>query len=134
MNDFNNVGAFHKKFGLPVAERYTVPHGISRELQQFRLRFLREELEELDKAYAEDSLPDIADALVDLVYVALGTAHLHGLPWEALFDEVQRSNMQKVRAQHVGDSKRGSIFDVVKPKGWQAPLIEEVLAEYGWNE
>jgi predicted HAD superfamily Cof-like phosphohydrolase len=134
MNDFDNVGAFHRKFGLPVAERYTVPHGISRELQQFRLRFLREELEELDKAYAEDSLPDIADALVDLVYVALGTAHLHGLPWEALFDEVQRSNMQKVRAQHAGDSKRGSTFDVVKPEGWQAPLIEEVLCEYGWDE
>jgi hypothetical protein len=53
-------------------------------------------IEERDDNKPTD-LPKIADALVDLVYVALGTAHLHRLPWEALFTEVQRANVTKER-------------------------------------
>ena len=79
-------------------------------------------------------LPKIADALVDLVYVALGTAHLHGFPWAALFAEVQRANMTKERAKPDGsDSARGSSFDVVKPEGWRGPAMVEVLMRAGWK-
>lgn len=98
VSNFAAVGAFHVRFGLPNVHTDGVePEHISLELQQFRLRFLREEVEELQRAYDNRDLPGIADALVDLVYVALGTAQLHGLPWQELFEEVQRANMCKER-------------------------------------
>lgn len=118
--DFELVRVFHEKFGLPTQGRRP-PEAISSELVDFRLKFLLEELLELAEAYGrtlvvdapldggglrfikteasnEQDLPAAADALVDLVYVALGTAHLHSFPWRRLFDEVQYANMQKVRA------------------------------------
>ena len=42
---------------------------------------------------------DHYDALIDLTYVAMGTAYMMGLPWQDLWDEVQRANMSKVRAK-----------------------------------
>ena len=79
-------------------------------------------------------LPKIADSLIDLVYVALGTGHYHHLPWQALFKEIQRANLSKERAAKDGsDSMRGSSFDVVKPKNWHGPAIIEVLMKAGWK-
>jgi predicted HAD superfamily Cof-like phosphohydrolase len=67
----------------------------------------------------------MGDALIDLVYVALGTADLMGLPWEKMFEEVQRANMAKERAKSADESMaktgRGHVLDVVKPAGWTPP-------------
>jgi len=131
ISDFESVRAFHEKFGLPIGD--ALPDLVSDEVRDFRLKFLQEEMDELREAYAKQSLPDIADALVDLVYIALGTALFHGLPWPALFAEVQRANMTKVRASRAEDSKRGSAFDVTKPEGWQPPDIVQVLMDHGWK-
>jgi len=107
MSDFfKDVGDFHAKFGLDhvmcnreetCASPGPDPRQISAELREFRLIFLEEELRELREAYTAEDLPGIADALVDLVYVALGTAHLHGFPFDELWAEVQRANMAKER-------------------------------------
>ena len=134
MSDFSEVGRFHQKFGLPVVnevDRETVnPKLVPREVFEFRLRFLREELRELTQAYEDGDLEVIADSLVDLVYVALGTAHFHGLPWEELFAEVQRANLSKERAVSSEHSKRGSSLDVVKPAGWTPPQVGRILLEH----
>lgn len=50
--------------------------------------------------------------------------------WDELWTDVQRANMSKVRAERPSDSKRGSVWDVVKPAGWIAPRTEEILAKY----
>lgn len=103
-------------------------------------------------------LPKIADALVDLVYVALGTGHMHGLPWAKLFAEVQRANATKERCgidhkfedrghpvdldscdcdgcgrPRIEHSLRGSAHDVIKPEGWRPPAIIETLMQAGWR-
>ena len=132
MKNFNAVGWFHERFGLPHQGDKREPHLISKELSDFRLQFLQEELDELREGYEKEDLVKIADALIDLVYVALGTAHFHHLPWEELFDEVQRSNLEKIRADNKSQSRRNSVFDVVKPKEWQPPRIALVLSRYGW--
>lgn len=133
--DFNLVGSFHRKFGLPIAGESADPHVISRDVAAFRWRFLMEEMGELLTAMNRDDLPGIADALVDLVYVALGTAHYYGLPWEDLFAEVQRANMTKERAASDGsNSKRSSALDVIKPPGWQPPQLAPILERYGWTK
>lgn len=134
-SDFNSVGDFHHKFGLTsVTHSLPHPHKLPVELLLFRYKFMREELEEFLEAYIKGDLPKQADALVDLVYVVLGTAHLMGLPWHELFEEVQRANMAKERAKADGsNSTRGSSFDVVKPPGWTPPDIEDVLLRNGWD-
>lgn len=162
-SDFDSVGDFHKKFGVPVydGEQPTMIHGA---MLEFRIKFMIEELREYAEACGYNlevnvhrrylpngrSLPLAADSLVDLSYVVLGTAHLHNLPWPALFAEVQRANMSKIRCgiNHlaIGEpncetcgkpsvlhSKRGSELDVIKPPGWTPPDIDGVLRKNGWE-
>src|SRR6188472_1454666 len=101
-SDFHDVGDFHEKMGLPNNPRR--PQHPTRELLQFRLNFLLEELMEIVEgagAYVEviegagilqDArvvLPDtdhwdhaqVFDGLIDLNYVSHGLAHIEGYPW-----------------------------------------------------
>ncbi len=50
--------------------------------------------------------------------------------WDELWSDVQRANMSKVRAERPSDSKRGSVWDVVKPAGWVAPRTAEIVNKY----
>lgn len=50
--------------------------------------------------------------------------------WNKLWDDVQRANMSKERALKASDSKRGSTWDVVKPKGWIPPRTEEIVNSF----
>lgn len=124
MSEYEDLLDFHDKFGMPESPH---PRILEPELMNFRIDFLEEELAEIEDAYAHEDLAGIADGLVDLVYVAVGTAELMGLPWRELWDEVQRANMSKERALRVEDSKRGSTFDVIKPAGWTPPDIQGIL-------
>lgn len=94
-----------------------------------RIRCLQEEVAELTGAAATDDLPGVADALVDLVVFAKGTAVMLGLPWEALWDDVHRANLAKER----GAGKRGFAVDLVKPPGWEGPRTLEILKEHGYD-
>jgi predicted HAD superfamily Cof-like phosphohydrolase len=131
MSDFDSVGEFHRKFGLRVCGDGP-PLIVDDDTFLFRYQFLHEELHELLQAHRDRDLSAVADALVDLVYVAHGTAHMYGLPFDEVFKEVQRANMTKERAVGSGDgrSKRGSALDVVKPEGWTPPDVEGVLARF----
>lgn len=132
-SDSELVGAFHEKFNLPRRTPETVPGFPEPDVLKFRTKFLEEELQEFKSACLVRNLPEAADALVDLVYVVLGTAHYLGLPWEELFDEVQRTNMLKRRAKSALQSKRGSVYDVVKPPGWKRPDLGSILRRSGWH-
>ena len=153
MSNFNDVKTFHKKFGLLNGDAPRRP--IDRKLQE-RMEFLFEEFREfamgcgciltvdgnpLDypddpstkvKFYKIDDqdLAEQADALIDLVYVAMGTAVMLGLPWQELWDDVQRANMDKER----GVGKRGHPVDCIKPEGWVGPKTQEILLTSGYDE
>lgn len=129
MSNFGDVGRFHRKFDLPVS--YSTPRAVDKDLLEFRTKFMQEELDEFAAA---KTAADQFDALLDLVYVAMGTAHMMGFPWEAGWARVQQANMAKVRASaDASDSKRGSSWDVVKPEGWLAPDIAGLLDLFGWT-
>ena len=121
-SNFDDVAACYRKFGLGYEGP---PRELDDKTSAFRIKFLREELEEYERAVESGDVPGQFDALVDLVYVALGTALLHGFPWKEGWDEVQRANISKERSE---TSKRGTGPDLIKPPGWQAPNIEGVLA------
>lgn len=129
-SNFDDVVEFHHKFNLNpndvTPEQY-------QQLLDFRKRFLEEELDEFIKGLEEEDDAQMFDALLDLVYVAMGTAYLLGYPWEDGWDAVQAANMAKVRADSASNSKRGSAWDVVKPDGWTAPDIGKVLRNVGFD-
>lgn len=130
---FDDVGMFHAKFNLPVATGKVPCEWPSNEIIAYRLKFLREELDEFVLAIHKRDLADAVDALADLAWVALGTAHYFGAPFHAVWEEVRRANMDKVRASELpgGSHKawRGK-GDIAKPPGWQGPRIKEVIDAY----
>ncbi len=81
-----------------------------------RFNHLKEELEELRNA---SGWADQADALVDLVYVALGALTEMGISPGAVFNVVHSANMKKVAG--ADPSRPENTFDAVKPEGWQPP-------------
>ena len=121
-----DIDAFHKKYGFKKNDSVSIPD--DNELVNFRTSFLLEELAEYTQAITKKDTAAALDALVDIVYIALGTAWLFNLPFEKAWEEVQKANMKKIRTKSKS-KKRGTSFDVVKPKGWTAPDIEQIIEE-----
>lgn len=138
-----DIEEFHKRFGLEYTGK---PRCLPVELLLFRQGFMREELDEYDACTGmalailkgdvppnhdlRHELADALDSLVDLVYVALGTAYLHGYDFREAWRRVHEANMKKVRVERIEDSKRGSTFDVVKPPGWQPPSHYDLVQDH----
>lgn len=63
---------------------------------------------------------DMIDAIMDLIYFALGRLYEIGCSeddFAAMWNAIQHANMTKVR----GNKGRGSDDDAIKPTGWQGP-------------
>lgn len=117
---YEDVLAFHDKMDIPRAlvptPLHLTPSGFE------RLRHLREELDEYDRAADRGDVAGQADALVDLVYVAIGNAIAQGFPWDELWAEVHAANLRKERDPSLAKRVR-------KPAGWQPPDVAGILAE-----
>lgn len=120
-----DVRQMHQKFGFIEHEE---PGHITKRLLGERLLCLSEELAELAMAGEEQDLEKMADALIDLVYFAKGTAIMMGLPWVQLWNDVQRANMGKVR----GVGHRGHKVDLIKPVNWSPPQGLHILWQHGY--
>jgi len=126
-SNFADVKAFHKKFGVP---ELSIPDYLDEAAKDFRVKFLEEEKDEYIDACAKGDLPTAFDSLIDLVYVAMGTAAMMGFDeadWQQMWDDVQRANMDKERCTDASKSTRKSTLDVIKPEAWVAPRSEEIL-------
>lgn len=90
------VAIFHKAFGLGVSTEFKADLGESKNMLRYHL--MKEENEEYLEAVQNGDLIEIADALGDMLYILCGTILEHGLQHkiEAVFDEIQRSNMSKL--------------------------------------
>jgi predicted HAD superfamily Cof-like phosphohydrolase len=129
ISNYKKVQQMYEKFDMHIPG--DTPHFIDRETRAFRVKAMKEEIEELSMAYLTNDLPGIADALVDLVIFAMGTAVLHDLPWEHIFTRVMTANMLKVPGP--GIKERGSGPDLLKPPGWKSPDIKSTLEWHGWK-
>jgi predicted HAD superfamily Cof-like phosphohydrolase len=143
-NPVRDVAEFHRKFKIEYEGK---PRLMAADMSMFREDFLAEEVREYCEATAAarlflalgkyekatESLTKAFDALIDLVYIALGNAYLHGFPFEKGWARVQEANMKKVRASSADESRassgRGSIHDVIKPKGWEPPTLLDLVAD-----
>lgn len=123
---FEDIKAFSIKFGLP---KLKYPGFLDPDDMVYRIDFIQEELDELIDATDAGDLEGALDALVDIMYVTLGTAWLMNLPIEKAWERVHHANMQKVRADSLADprSKRNHPWDIVKPKDWVSPLLKDLI-------
>lgn len=149
---FQDIADFHDKYQLTYEGS---PRELEPDLGLFRIGFMIEELAEYSQSCGYTNiakqLNDLHDhikksnrylsnqneggrskeiqfdSLIDLVYVALGTAYLHGFDFEEGWRRVHEANMKKVRVKRLEDSKRGSEYDVVKPRGWLPPDLSDLV-------
>jgi len=118
------VAQFADKFDLAYDGP---PRQLDEDLFAFRRRFLLEELDEYLTAHLTGNMEGMLDGLVDLIYVAVGTALLHGFDLDEAFRRVHAANMRKARAESVNQSSRGHRLDVVKPPGWTPPWLKDLV-------
>ena len=119
---YNDVEKFLDKMNI---ERQQSPEFCSDEDMKMRHKHMIEEANEFVQSNNMSDLEGCVDALVDVVYVALGTAAMMGLSkehWDLCWKEVHAANMRKV-AGEVKDHKVG----VVKPEGWVGPDFSKIL-------
>jgi hypothetical protein len=89
------------------------------------LNLIKEEVQEL-----EDSQHPVSDldALIDILVVTIGAIHSMGADPEGAWNEVMRSNLDKI------DPESGTVLKredgkVLKPEGWTAPNLDPYLNE-----
>ena len=117
-----DIEKFHEKYGLEYKD--SISRHLSPEEKEFRIRCM---LEELQEYIAAKTLEEEVDALIDLIYFALGTSYRHGFNFYDGWKSVHKSNMSKVRAEKKEDSKRDFELDVVKPDNWKAPELDDAI-------
>ncbi|MBP1223886.1 nucleoside triphosphate pyrophosphohydrolase family protein [Flavobacterium sp. 1355] len=90
------VKEFHTAFNIGHSETPLADVGETKKYLRYNL--MKEENEEYLDAVQKNDLVEIADALGDMMYILCGTIIEHGLQdkMEAIFDEIQRSNMSKL--------------------------------------
>lgn len=140
-----DVNAFHAKFG----QEYTgKPRALPEDLWEFRVKFHDEEtteyreeravlLEAIDRKDRRDIINSLElqlDALVDSVWVLLGTADLQfgRKPFMEAWRRVVKANMAKVLATddpNAEDSGREVKYDIRKPAGWVAPDHRDLVTD-----
>lgn len=121
-NAFDDVKKFHITFEHPVAE---IPTAMDNERKKARTAWMQEELDEFVEA---STIEDEADAMIDLMYFALGTLVEMGVKPQEIFDIVQHANMSKVWPD--GLVHKNEMGKTIKPANWEdpAPKIRAEIA------
>ena len=140
-----DVDRFHQKFGQEYIGK---PRMLPADLHDFRVKFHAEETNEYADEYPKlvdavtrqddrdimNSLELQLDALVDSVWVLLGTALLQfgSKPFNAAWGRVVTANMAKVLAAEEGslDSGREAKYDIRKPYDWKAPDHRDLVQDH----
>ena len=124
--EFEQVKDFHRAFGSPISE---TPVQLTEQRAKFRAGFMLEEIQEFIDS---ENIYDQADAMIDLIYFALGTLVEMGVKPKEIFDIVQTANMSKLwddgkPRYREGDAK------VLKPPTWEDPYpkIKEAIDRMG---
>ncbi|MFD6300020.1 MazG nucleotide pyrophosphohydrolase domain-containing protein [Streptomyces sp. NPDC060235] len=122
------VREFHRAFGLHTG---SVPAEVSPGLAAHRGELLAEEAAEVAEVSVEGPLDRLAHELADVVYVAYGTALVHGIDLDAVIAEIHRANMTKIGPD--GQVARRADGKVLKGAHYRAPDVAEVLRRQGWR-
>lgn len=128
LSPYHLVYEFHETYNQPIR---TTPV-LDIPARKMRLELIMEEALEYAEAEREDNLPEMADALADLVYVAYGAAIEHGIDLDEVLQEVQRSNMSKLHHE-TGLPIYREDGKVLKGENFTPPDVAMVLTRQGWK-
>jgi len=118
-----DVADFYTKvLKLPIPDK---PVMMQPTTQASRVELLMEEVKELEDA---TTIEDQADALIDVLYLALGGLIAMGIVPGAAFEIVHEANMRKVAGANEKRPAAGKAGDAVKPRGWTPPDLSPALA------
>ncbi len=94
-NRLKSVIHFNKVFGHPVND---TPVAQPIQLVRNKIKYIQEELEELDQATQMSNLIEVLDALVDIDYFNMGIVAAFGLQdkYNEAFEIIHESNMSKL--------------------------------------
>jgi predicted HAD superfamily Cof-like phosphohydrolase len=118
------VGEFQQAFGVESPKRPTM---LPKERAILRQKLLKEEVKEIEDGAKSGDIVQVADGVIDSMYILIGTAHEYGFADRLvmLFDEVHRSNMTKMgpdgKAIFREDGK------VMKPDTYSPPKLSIIL-------
>ncbi|MET8769950.1 MazG nucleotide pyrophosphohydrolase domain-containing protein [Streptomyces sp. NPDC004658] len=121
------VREFHRAFGLDAR---STPTEVDPELAAHRGELLAEEAAEVAEVAVEGPLDRLAHELADVVYVAYGTALVHGIDLDEVIAEIHRANMSKRGPD--GTVARRADGKVLKGEHYRAPDVSAVLRRQGW--
>ncbi|MEV8597051.1 MazG nucleotide pyrophosphohydrolase domain-containing protein [Streptomyces sp. NPDC052013] len=121
------VREFHRAFGLDARD---IPCEVAPELAAHRGELLAEEAAEVAEVSVKGPLDRLAHELADVVYVAYGTALVHGIDLDEVIAEIHRSNMTKLGPD--GTVSRRADGKVLKGDHYEAPDVSGVLRRQGW--
>ena len=119
------VKEFQTAFGQPVANRLNM---LTSERCDLRHRILQEEVNELYSALFYNNHVEVADAIIDCIYILLGTAIEVGITGEQLeqcFAEVHRSNMSKLDDN--GQPVLRQDGKITKGANYSAPNLKPII-------
>ncbi|MFD7405318.1 MazG nucleotide pyrophosphohydrolase domain-containing protein [Streptomyces sp. NPDC059866] len=122
------VREFHLAFGLDVR---TAPTQIPQAQAAHRGELLAEEAAEVAEVSVTGPLDRLAHELADVVYVAYGTALVHGIDLDQVIAEIHRSNMTKLGPD--GQVARRADGKVLKGEHYEAPDVTGALRRQGWE-
>ncbi|MDR1689781.1 MAG: hypothetical protein LBS21_14415 [Clostridiales bacterium] len=118
---WEKVREFHIAFSNPASD---VPVKMEAERAAKRYKWMLEEIDEFIEAH---TLTDQADAMIDLMYFALGTLVEMGVKPQKLFDIVHEANMTKLWED--GKPRYNADGKIIKPPSWDDPFgkLEEAI-------
>jgi predicted HAD superfamily Cof-like phosphohydrolase len=87
---------------------------------------IKEETTELQEAFDQNNRVEILDALIDIIVVTVGAINSMGADGQGAWDEVMRTNFQKIDKQ-TGKVKKRSDGKVLKPEGWEPPDLQRYI-------
>ena len=124
-NKLTAVKEFHEAFGLGIQHQPIAK--LSESKLKLRFDLMAEENEEYLEAAKDNDLVEVADALGDMLYILCGTILEHGMQYkiEAIFNEIQHSNMSKLGAD--GNPIYREDGKVMKGPNYFKPNISKIL-------
>jgi predicted HAD superfamily Cof-like phosphohydrolase len=117
-----DIWDMHFKFGVHqwIMENLNDKEKMSKFLE-FRMNFLREELNETQTAIDNKDPQEIVDGLIDLCVVAIGTLDAFGIQPQEAWDTVHKANMSKQPGVKESRPNPLGLPDLIKPEGWEGP-------------
>ena len=126
-NKIEAVKSFHAAFN--IGYRSTPKADLGPAKNKLRFDLMKEENQEYFEAAQSNDLVEVADALGDMLYILCGTIIEHGMQdkIEAVFNEIQRSNMSKLGAD--GQPIYREDGKVLKGPHYFKPNIKSILEQ-----